>query len=94
MEKIFNNTEVAFALKTNAELDRAFYLFEMIKREPLVKIGTAMTKFALKTHLPIEGIIRATVFDHFCGGVTELDCMPVIEKMYSKKCSFGTRLFS
>ena len=84
MEKIFNNTEIAFALKTNAELDRAFYLFEMIKREPLVKIGTAMTKFALKTHLPVEGIIRATVFDHFCGGVTELDCMPVIEKMYSK----------
>ncbi|MFD0762195.1 proline dehydrogenase family protein [Lutibacter aestuarii] len=84
MEKIFDNTEVAFALKTNAELDRAYYLFEMIKREPLVKIGTAVTKFALKTHLPVEGIIRATVFDHFCGGVTEVDCMPTIDKMYTK----------
>ncbi|SDW89743.1 L-proline dehydrogenase [Lutibacter oricola] len=85
MDKIFNNTEIAFALKTNVELDRAFYLFEMIKREPLVKIGTVMTKFALKTHLPVEGIIRATVFDHFCGGVTEEDCMTVIEKMYTKR---------
>ena len=85
MENLFNNTEIAFALKTNAELDRAFYLFEMIKREPLVKIGTVMTKLALKTHLPVEGIIRATVFDHFCGGVTEEDCMPVIEKMYTKR---------
>ncbi|MCF6167004.1 proline dehydrogenase family protein [Lutibacter sp.] len=84
MEKLFDNTEVAFALKSNSELDRAFYLFEMIKREPLVKIGTAVTKFAIKTHLPVEGIIRATVFDHFCGGVTEEDCMPTIDKMFSK----------
>ena len=84
MKKIFNDTKVAFALKTNAELDRAFYLFEMIKREPLVKIGTSLTKIALKAYLPVEGIIRATVFDHFCGGVTEKDCMEVIEKMYSK----------
>ena len=84
MEKLFNNTEVAFALKSNAQLDRAYYLFEMIKREPLVKVGTALTKFALKTHMPVEGIIRATVFDHFCGGVTEEDCMPVIQNMHSK----------
>ncbi|WP_456461869.1 proline dehydrogenase family protein [Lutibacter sp.] len=84
MEKLFDNTEVAFALKSNSELDRAFYLFEMIKREPLVKIGTAVTKFAIKTHLPVEGIIRATVFDHFCGGVTEEDCMPTIDKMFTK----------
>ncbi len=85
MENLFDNTEVAFAIKSNSELDRAFYLFEMIKREPLVKIGTAVTRFALKTHLPVEGIIRATVFDHFCGGVTEKDCMPIIDKMYSKR---------
>jgi len=84
MENIFNNTETAFALKSDSELDRAFYLFEMIKREPLVKIGTVLTKFALKTHLPVEGLIRSTVFDHFCGGVTEEDCMPVIDKMYTK----------
>jgi proline dehydrogenase len=84
MKKIFDNTEVAFAVKSNSEIDRAFYLFEMIKREPLVKIGSAVAKFALKTHLPVEGIIRATVFDHFCGGVNEKDCMPVIDKMYAK----------
>jgi len=84
MKKLFDNTEVAFAIKSNSELDRAFYLFEMIKRQPLVKIGTSLTKFALKTHLPVEGIIRVTVFDHFCGGVTEKDCMPIIDKMYTK----------
>jgi len=84
MKELFENTEVAFALKSNSQLDRAYYLFEMIKREPLVKIGTAVTKFALKTYLPVEGIIRTTVFDHFCGGVTEKDCMPTIDRMFTK----------
>lgn len=84
MEKLFDNTEVALALKSDSELERALFLFEMIKREPLVKIGAALTKFALKVHLPVEGLIRATVFDHFCGGETEDDCLAVIAKMYSK----------
>lgn len=84
MRNLFNNTEVAFSLKSNNQINRAYYLFEMIKRQPLVKMGTAVTRFALKTHLPVEGIIRATVFDHFCGGVTEKDCMRIIDNMYTK----------
>ncbi len=84
MKKIFEDTETAFALKTDTELDRAYFLFKMIQSEPLVRIGTAITNFALKAHMPVEHLIRASVFDHFCGGVTEEDCLPVIEKMYSK----------
>ena len=88
MKSLFNNTEVAFALKKDSELERAYFLFKMIANEPLVRIGTAMTNFALKAHLPVEGLIRATVFDHFCGGISEDDCLPVIDKMYTKKvCS-------
>jgi proline dehydrogenase len=87
MEKIFNNTEVAFALKTDTELDRAYFLFKMIANEPLVRIGTAVTNFAIKAHLPVEGLIRATVFDHFCGGTTEDDCLSVVDKMFTKGVS-------
>ncbi|MFC7444155.1 Carbapenem antibiotics biosynthesis protein carD [Mesoflavibacter sp. HG96] len=82
-QKLFENTEVAFRLKSDSELERAYFLFKMISNEPLVRIGTAATNFALKAHLPVEGLIRATVFDHFCGGVNEDDCLPVIDKMYS-----------
>lgn len=84
---LFNNTEVAFQLKSDSELERAYFLFKMISHEPLVRIGTAATNFALKAHLPIEGLIRSTVFDHFCGGVNEEDCLPVIDKMYEKGVS-------
>ena len=87
MDKIFNNTAAAFALKTDTELERAYFLFKMIASQPLVRIGTAVTNFALKAHLPVEGLIRATVFDHFCGGTTEDDCLPVVDKMYTKGVS-------
>jgi len=84
MDPNFEDTAIAFQLKTDSELERAYFLFKLIANEPLVKIGTAVTNFALKAHLPIEGLIRATVFDHFCGGVNEQDCMPIIDKMYEK----------
>jgi proline dehydrogenase len=87
MEKIFNNTQVAFALKSDTELDRAYFLFKMIDNQPLVRIGTAVTNFALKANLPVEGLIRATVFDHFCGGVNEVDCLSVVDKMFTKGVS-------
>jgi hypothetical protein len=59
----------------------------MISNEPLVRIGTAVTNFALKAHLPVDGLIRATVFDHFCGGVNEMDCLKVVDNMFTKGVS-------
>ena len=87
MNKLFDNTQVAFSLKSDTELKRAYFLFNMIGSQPLVKIGTALTHFALKAHLPVEGLIRATVFDHFCGGITETDCLKVVDKLYTKVVS-------
>lgn len=87
MERLFDNTEVAFSLKSDTELDRAYFLFKLIDSQPLVRIGTAVTNFAIKAHLPVEGLIRATVFDHFCGGVNEADCLPVVDKMFTKGVS-------
>ncbi len=84
MRRLFDNTEIALALKSDRELDRAHFLFKMIKKDLLVKIGAAVTKFALKANLPVEKLIRFTVFDHFCGGVNEADCLKVIDKMQTK----------
>jgi proline dehydrogenase len=87
MNKIFDNTQVAFSLKSDTELERAYFLFKLIASQPLVKIGTAVTNFALKAHLPVEGLIRSTVFDHFCGGVNEVDCLKVVDNMFTKGVS-------
>ena len=84
---LFENTKTAFTLKSDSELERAYFLFKMISSQPLVRIGTAATNFALKANLPVEGLIRSTVFDHFCGGVNEDDCLSVIDKLYTKGVS-------
>lgn len=85
MNRIFEDTKTAFALKKDSELERAYFLFKLIANEPLVKLGTAVTRFAIKAHLPVEGLIRATVFDHFCGGVNEADCLPVVDRLWEKR---------
>jgi proline dehydrogenase len=83
-EKIFNDTETAFKLKSDEDLNRALFLFGMINRPTLVKIGTTLTNLSLKLHLPVEGLIKATIFKQFSGGETMEDCLPNIRKMYSK----------
>ena len=84
MNNLFSDTKEAFSLKSNFELNRAFFLFKIIGNSTFVKLSTSLTKFALKFHLPVTPIIKATVFDHFCGGVSEEDCIPVIDKMFIK----------
>lgn len=83
-KKIFNNTKSAFKLKSNTELDRAIFLFSMMNYSTLVKAGTALTKLSLKLHLPVETLIKKTIFEQFCGGVTEEDCKPVTKEMYDE----------
>ncbi len=76
-----DDTQIAFQTKTDAQLDRAYFLFKMIANAPLVKVGTLVTQFALKTQLPVEGLIRATVFDHFCAGTSAEESIPVINTL-------------
>ena len=88
MNNIFSNTKEAFSLKSNFELTRAYFLFKIIGNQSVVKLMTSLTNFSLKFNLPVTPVIKATVFDHFCGGVSQEDCIPVIEKLYKKNvCS-------
>lgn len=63
----FNNTEIAFAGKTNAEIKRSYWLFKIIAWNWLIKIGPTLLKLFMPLYFPIP-IIRATIFKHFCGG--------------------------
>ena len=84
-QKIFNDTEIAFKLKSDDELNRALFLFSMINRPTLVKIGTKLTTLSLKLRLPVEGLIKSTIFNQFSGGESMEKCLPTIEKMYTKR---------
>src|SRR6201995_3895699 len=86
----FEDTEVAFRHATNYELKRAYWLFRIINVNFLVKIGPPVTNFAIKIGLPIKGLIKATIFKHFCGGETITECDNTIKNLY--KGGVGTIL--
>ncbi len=86
----FNNTEVAFAGKTKKDLNRSYWLFKLVSNPTFVSIGKSLTTFAINTHLPIKGIIKATIFKQFCGGETIDECTKAIDEL--GKYNIGTIL--
>jgi len=66
----FDNTENAFAYKSDAELKKARFLFQSMGNAFLVKWGTRITPWAIRLRLPIKGLIRKTIFSQFVGGET------------------------
>lgn len=77
----FDNTEYAFAYKTDQELKKANFLFTSMGYESLVKLGTRITPWAIKAGLPIKGIIRNTIFKQFVGGETLEETARVANKL-------------
>lgn len=77
----FENTEIAFKNKSNADLNGAFYLYKAISSNFLTKVGPPITNFMLNIGLPIQPIIKATIFKQFCGGETIADCEQTIQTL-------------
>lgn len=86
----FDNTEIAFSGMSNADLNRAYWLFKVINVNFLVKIGPPITNAAIKIGLPISGLIKATIFKQFCGGESIADCDKTIAHL--SKYHIGTIL--
>lgn len=66
----FDNTENAFAYKSDKELKGARFLFSTMGFSWFVQIGTRLTPFIMRTGLPVHGLIRKTIFKQFVGGET------------------------
>lgn len=79
----FDNTEIAFKSKSNAELKQSYLLFKAIGYNWLVKAGPPMVNTAFSMGLPITGIIKKTVFKQFCGGENMNDCDATMNQLYS-----------
>lgn len=77
----FNNLEIAFAAKNDKALKKTHFVFSTMKSNALVKAGTTLTKLALKSGLPVKGIIKRTLFDIFCGGETIEECVRTAAQM-------------
>lgn len=81
----FQDTETAFSDKSNAELKEKYRLFRLLNSPFLNSLGTSVAKFALSAGLPVQGLIKKTIFEQFCGGETIEECNKAIEKLGNSK---------
>ena len=79
---IFDDTQIAFKMKKNFHLYNAIFLFNIITRKLLVTVFTNLTLVMLKMNLPIQWVLKKTIYKHFCGGVDLDDCKEIINNMY------------
>ncbi|HRJ87536.1 MAG TPA: proline dehydrogenase family protein [Pyrinomonadaceae bacterium] len=86
----FQDTATAFADKSDTELQEKYRLFRMMNSPFLNAISTGAAKFALGLGLPVEGLIKRTIYEQFCGGETIEECQLVIERL--GKAGIGTIL--
>lgn len=70
MSLSFENTHNAFAYKSTADLKKAKFLISIIQSPIMVALATKLTPIFIKLGLPINGLLRSTVFKQFVGGET------------------------
>ena len=82
----FENTEIAFAPKSNADLKKAHFLFSSMGKPWLVNFGLKFMPLAIKWHLPFtKTIIQHTIFQQFVGGETLEETASVAQKLGKHK---------
>ena len=81
MKVSFSDSSVAFQDKSDKELKLSYLLFWAISKPYLVSFLSFITKFSLFLHLPIEWVIKQTVYKQFCGGETLKETEKVIQAL-------------
>lgn len=78
----FDDTSIAFEAKSNKALNKANFIFSVVNNPFISKLSTSAVKAALALHMPVKGIIKNTVFEHFCGGETIKDSEKTINELF------------
>ena len=81
----FDNTQKAYQLKTDRDLQKAYYLFLLFSNEKLVSIGSFVTRLILKMKLPVSYIFKITFFSQFCAGLNKKESLKAVDSLKSYK---------
>lgn len=82
---VFNNTELAFADKTDGQLRKAYWMFKAIEQPLVTNAGINILNFTVKNNFPlVDGLVRQTLFEQFCGGETREESMKVVKRMFKR----------
>lgn len=77
----FDDTAVAFAHRSDAELRRARWMFGLIGAPSLVRLGARLLRLAVVLGLPIRWAL-GPVFDYFCGGEDIQDSLSTSQRLH------------
>ena len=77
----FNNTKIAFNYKSDFDLKRAYFLFKLLSLGVISKMGRKFLKTLVMLNLPIDSLIKKTIYAQFCGGTDIFDCVQVIDNL-------------
>ncbi len=77
------DTATAFADRTDTQLKEKYRIFRMLNSPFLNALGSTAARFALSVGLPVEGLIKSTIFEQFCGGETIEECEKTVEELAS-----------
>ena len=79
----FTNTEIAFAHKSDKELKRMFWLFRLMNKSWLVNTGSSLGLWLHDKNINfINPLLKATIFEQFCGGTSLEDSQKAIHHLY------------
>ena len=78
---MFENTQIAFASKSENDLKKSKNLFKLLRSPTLVKIGKVCLQIAIFLRIPINSIIKKFIFKQFCGGESIDDCQNLINEL-------------
>lgn len=81
----FNDTQTAFGHHSDEWVRNTRWLFWLMNQPASVKYGAPLASWALKAGLPVKGIIKATLFGHFCGGENIATCEKTITELFKQK---------
>mmetsp|Transcript_6750 Transcript_6750/g.13037 ORF Transcript_6750/g.13037 Transcript_6750/m.13037 type:complete len:645 (+) Transcript_6750:109-2043(+) len=79
----FDDASVALKSKTTGELLRATIVLQLCRLPPLVAYGRRMYALACKVlgQKVTDVAVKATFFGHFCGGESEAELKPLLQRM-------------
>lgn len=84
----FDNTKIAFSMKSKGDLRNAQLLFTVIQSPFIVKLAKIMTNTALAIHFPVAWAVKPTLYRQFVGGESLEECAKTVDllKTYNVKC--------
>ncbi len=76
-----DNPEIAFAHRSDGDLQKMEWMFSLMNNPTMNKLSVQALLMSISIKLPVKSLVKATIFQHFCGGETLEECVKTIGKL-------------